>query len=145
MIDGPGNQIVAVFSPDGRFLAYQSDQFGDQNEIFVVPFPAVDARLAQVSEAGGRRPRWSRDGSEILYLTDEGVMRAPLSFPPDEPDFLVAGRSALLFPLAGITSFDVTSDGERLAIERFPLETAAREIRVVLNWFEELQRLVPAP
>ena len=144
LIDGPGNEAFAVFSPNGRFLAYQSDQ-SDRNEIFVVPFPAVESRRAQVSEAGGRRPRWSQDGNEILYLTDEGVMRAPVSYPADESDFLVAGRSALLFELSGIAEFDVTADGERLAVQRFPLETAAREIRVVLSFFEELERLVPVP
>ena len=69
-------------------------------------------------------------------------MRVALSEGP-EPDMLVAEPPELLFTLSRIVDFDVTSDGERLAVERFPLETAAREIRVVLNWFSELERLVP--
>ena len=142
LLDLPGNQSRPVFSPNGRFLAYQSDE-SDQDEVYVRPFPDVQSQRILIAQ--GRRPRWSLDGREILYLTDEGVMRVPLSYPPDEPDSLLPGRSAMLFPLPGIVNFDVTSDGERLAIERFPLETAAREIHVVLNWTQELLERVPIP
>ena len=141
LIQSPANEAGAVFSPDGRFLAYQSDESG-QNEVWVRPFPNVELRRWQISEAGGRRPRWSRGGAEIVYVTDNGVMRVPISDGP-QPDTLTVGRATLLFELAGIREFDVSADGERLAFERLPLETASREIRVVLNWFEELKRLVP--
>ena len=141
LLDTAARESFGVFSPNGRFLAYQSNE-ANRSEVYVRSFPDVDARRVSISQGGGRRPRWSRDGSEILYLTNEGVMRVALSEGP-EPDMLVAEPPELLFTLSRIVDFDVTSDGERLAVERFPLETAAREIRVVLNWFSELERLVP--
>ncbi len=142
LIAGPANELRPAFSPDGRYLLYESDESG-QVEIHLRPFPDIESGRLLISESGGTRPKWSRGGREILYATPEGVMQVPLSYDDGEPAGLTAGRATMLVELEGIVRFDVSADGERLAFERQPVETAAREIRVVLNWFEELRRLVP--
>jgi hypothetical protein len=69
----------AAVSPDGRWLAYQTDESG-RDEIYVRPFPDVDAGLWQVSTGGGRQPVWARTGRELFYLTIGGgaLMRVPI-------------------------------------------------------------------
>ena len=62
------------FSPDGRWVAYSSNESGTY-EIYVRPFPAAGGRW-QVSDGGGRFPRWSGDGKELFYRTNEGIMSA---------------------------------------------------------------------
>ena len=85
---------------------------------------------------------WRSDGRELLYFTDRGIMSAAIV-----EDATASGnlstRSELLIEMQGIGSFDLAPDGKTLAISRRPLEDIATEIHVVLNWFEELKRLVP--
>ena len=68
----PGIQALAQFSPDGRFLAYTSDQQG-QSEVFVGTVPASGA-VWQVSTNGGSMPRWRRDGRELFYRAVDGTL-----------------------------------------------------------------------
>ena len=85
---------------------------------------------------------WRSDGRELLYFTDRGIMSAAIV-----EDATASGnlstRSELLIEMQGIRSFDLAPDGKTLAISRRPIEDIASEIHVVLNWFEELERLVP--
>ncbi len=135
------NEGSPVFSPDGRFMAYQSDESGAL-EIYVRPFPQVEARRELISRSGGTSPRWSRDGTEIFYIAEKGLMRVPVASARGSAT-LSFGQPALALEMTGIGSFDIAPDGRSFAIARVPIEKAAREIRVVLNWFEELRRLVP--
>jgi serine/threonine-protein kinase len=135
------NEGNAVFSPDGRFVAYDSDESG-KREIYVRPFPDVNARRWLLAGSGGRLPRWSRDGAEIFYLTEKGLMKVPVEYSPGgsaPPSF---GQPSLTLPLQGIDDFDLSPDGKTIAGERVPIESAAREIHVVVNWMEELKRIV---
>jgi eukaryotic-like serine/threonine-protein kinase len=136
------NESAPTFSPDSRFIAYQSDESGTL-EIYVRPFPQVEARRELISRAGGTVPRWSRDGTEIFYISEEGLMRVAVALTRGSatPSF---GQPSLALEMSGLTNFDVSPDGRTFAIARVPVEKAAKEIRVVLNWFEELRRLVPA-
>jgi len=137
-----------VLSPDGRWLAYESDESG-RYEIYVRPFPDIDSGRTQVSTDGGTRPLWSRDGGELFYLVPPGaVMSAPVT---PGPTFSV-GAPALVFkgdyvaPQTG-RAYDVSPDGRRfLMLKNAPAETAEppRQLVVVQNWAEELERLVPA-
>jgi serine/threonine-protein kinase len=140
LIATASNESNPVFSPDGRFIAHTSDESG-KSEVWVRPFPDVNARRWLLS--AGRSVRWSRDGTEILYLADKGLMKVPVT--PARggapPSF---GQPSLTLPLEGINSFDLSPDGKTIAIQRVPIEKAAREIHVVVNWFDELRRLVPA-
>ncbi len=141
LVADAGDQSMPAFSPNGRFIVYESTESG-ANEIWVRPFPAVGQGKNQVSQAGGTRPVWSRDGTEILYATERGIMRVAAQ-DAGTASMPRLGRPELALEMSGIRAFDVSPDGERFAISRFPEETAAREIHVVLNWTEELKRLVP--
>lgn len=140
------NDRFGRFSPDGQWFAYGCDESG-RDEVYVQPFPALDSRV-QVSTEGGGQPLWSRDGRELFYRSGKDVMaatvtsRAPLTFSP--PVALFPDRFEL--PQVGShVSYDVAADG-RFLMAAAPEGRTARqsEIRVVLNWFEELRRLAPA-
>jgi serine/threonine-protein kinase len=143
------NETNAEISPDGRWLAYQSDESG-REEVYVRPFPKVDTALHLVSSGGGTRPLWSRDGRELFYLMLPGtIMAVPVSTAADiafgKPEPVVKGTFSV--PQLGRT-YDVSADGQRfLLLKDAPTpdgrKPAAPELHVVLNWHEELKRLVP--
>ena len=135
------NETNGVISPDGRWLAYQSDESG-QDEVYVRAFTGPDSKWV-VSTGGGTEPRRSRDGRELFYRNGDQMLVVDVR---EETDF-DAGRPRLLFEgrferePQGNTNYDVTLDGERFLMVQ--AEEDLSEITVVLNWFEELKRLVP--
>ena len=146
------NERNAELSPDGRWMAYQSDESG-QYEIYVRPFPNVEDGRWQVSNAGGIHPLWSRDGRELFYLAGPParLMVVPVQ---TDPTFVPENPQELLeWPYSTLgegRTYDVSPDGQRfLAINTVPLETDADasppQINVVLHWFEELKERVPVP
>ena len=136
-------------SPDGRWLAYQSNESG-RDEIYVRPFPDVQSARSQVSTSGGAQAVWARDSRELFYSTPDGAIMgvtvsAGTSFGAGAPRVIVPPGNYFLAPLT--RSFDVVPDGKRfLMIERLdaPGEAAGPGMITVLNWGAELQRLVPA-
>jgi len=145
------SEANAEISPDGRWLAYQSDASG-RDEIYVQPFPNLDEGRWQISRDGGTHPLWSPDGKELFYLRATttrvtlGLMAVPIE---TEPTF-VPGNPAGVFEgnYVGYTpgrAYDVAPDGERfLMIKQAGLEEgSAQELILVQNWFQELERLVP--
>jgi len=131
-------------SPDGRWLAYVSDESGS-NEIYVRSFPDIDAGRWQVSRGGGTQPLWARDGSELFYRNGEAVIGAPIqtdpSFRAGSPEVLFEGDYLLA---QGGPNYDVSPDGDRfLMIKAVQSSSATPQIIVVQNWFEELRRLAP--
>jgi Tol biopolymer transport system component len=139
----PFNETGAAFSGDGRFLAYASDESG-RNEVYVQPFPGPGERV-MVSTEGGTTPKWSRDGKEIFYLQSDAMMAVEVR---TDPAFS-AGRPRRLFGgsfrpgYANSHSFDASPDGRRFLMVRLDPGSIPRQINIVLNWFEELKRLVP--
>jgi serine/threonine-protein kinase len=144
----------ADISPDGRWLAYASNESGQQ-EIYVRPFPGVNSGRWQISTGGGRTPLWARNGKELFYRAPDGAVLGVAVEVADGANF-TAGRPAKLVEgryFAGATggaglgrSYDVSPDGQRfLMIKQAATDatSAPREIIVVQNWFEELKRLVP--
>jgi len=132
------NEFGAVFSADGRWIAYQSDQSG-RFEVYVEPFTGTGERNA-VSVRGGSSPLFSPDGSELYYREDTAVMKVSVSttdgFTVSAPT-LVHDGPYWLDP-TGHVAFGVFPDGKLLMIDT----GQANEIRVVLHWLSELQRLV---
>jgi predicted Ser/Thr protein kinase len=129
------------FSPDGRWIAYQSDESG-RLEVYVRPFSGAQAAV-QVSTTGGRYPIWSRRGDEILYLSGtDRVMSVSMKL-TDEP---VLGQPTELFRMQfgndGSRPYDVAADGRLLAIQ--DLNTSPASIVVVEQWTQELDRLLGA-
>ncbi len=148
------NERNAEISPDGRWLAYQSNASG-QDEIYVRPFPNVDEGRWQISRTGGTRPLWAPDGSELFYLDttirpgfSRGIMAVPIE---TEPGF-AAGNPTVAYD-ADISArnseqgrtYDISPDGERFLIIRRvgSDEGSPAELILVQNWLEELKRLAP--
>ncbi len=137
------------FSPDGRYLAYQSDESG-RFEVYVRPFPEVDRDRWQISTAGGAHPAWARSGRELFYLDASSTLTAvPIKA---SGSTFSAGKPAKVFDAKYSTPFpprqyDVSPDGQRFLMLKDsaggdPDATPASMV-VVLNWFEELKRLLP--
>jgi len=137
-----------VISPDGRWLAYQSNESGS-NEVYVRPFPEVNTGRWQVSTGGGTRPLWARNGRELFYYLPPGVVMAVQVL--ERPRF-AAGAPQVVFKGTYLSPqtermYDVSPDGRRfLMIKNAPQDGEALpppQLVVVQNWFEELKRLVP--
>lgn len=140
------NEAYAEVSPDGRWIAYESDESGRQ-EIFVRPWPSVDSGKWQVSAGGGRHATWSAGGRELLYIDGTGrLVRVPVR---SSTTFQAGPTSiAVATPFyAGLyrRSYDVSADGRRiLLIENAPdTNASASSIVAVFNWTEELKRALP--
>ena len=136
----------AALSPDGRWLAYQSNESG-QDEIYVQPFPNVNEGRWPISRGGGTRPLWASDGQELLYLSLGGELMAVRtqtgqSFVPGNAHVVLSGPN--FTPAIYVwRSYDISPDGKRFLMIKEPGETASTELILVQNWFQELERLVP--
>ena len=144
----PFDEEAIALSPDGKWIAYQSDETS-RTEVFVRPFPNIDAGKKQVSTRGGVAPLWSRDGRELFYLSgDKNMMSARVAAGPmlqvSEPVRLFHVRDELLIPDATFyTPWDVARDG-RFIMARVVGGAQVRtgSIIVVENWIEELKAKV---
>jgi serine/threonine-protein kinase len=136
----------ADISPDGRWIAYQSDESG-RSEIYVRPFPAVDSGLWQLSTTGGTHPLWAKNGRELFYLTSAGLMSIPIqsaaSFAFGNARVIVKNATDTYWVSSVGRSYDVAPNGERFLMLREESQTAAA-IHVVKNWHTELGRLLQA-
>jgi DNA-binding beta-propeller fold protein YncE len=128
-----------VFSPDGRWLAYYSDESG-RGEVQVRPFPGPGPKW-QVSTEGGVGPVWAPSGRELFYRSENRLMVADVQLVPAfsarAPRLLFEGT----FKASFYAQFDVSPDGRRFIMIK-PTDAASRLV-VVQNWQEELKRLVP--
>jgi eukaryotic-like serine/threonine-protein kinase len=137
------NETMPAFSPDGHWLAYVSDESGQQ-EVYLQPFPELGAKY-RISTNGGTDPVWARSGRELFFRNSDQMMVVDVGTQPG----LISATPRVLFShsfaqAASRTSYDVSPDGRRfIVIEAGETESPARQINVVLNWFEELKRLVP--
>ncbi len=135
------NERGAAFSPDGRFLAYVSDESG-RDEIYMQPFPGPGGKLA-VSTDGGNAPAWSPTGRELFYKNGDSMMSVVVTAGSvGAPQFLFANPDTQISRLTGVANYDVGADGERFLM--VVAGDTSMQLNVVLNWFDELERLVPA-
>jgi dipeptidyl aminopeptidase/acylaminoacyl peptidase len=144
----PFNEDSPAFSPDGRSMAYRSDESG-HSEIYVRPFPGPGERV-QVSTAGGVEPVWSRDGHELFYRSGNRMTIVPISAgsraaagPPRvlfERNYFMFG-AGLQFP-----EYDVTPDGQRFVMMTAPKqENIDNRFNIVLNWRTDVERALALP
>jgi serine/threonine-protein kinase len=132
----------SALSPDGKWLAYYSSETGRPN-VYVQSFPSGGSR-AQVSPAGGTEPHWAPDGRALYYQQADGMMMVPIdagpAFSPGKPQMLFGGVSVTSTD-SGQT-YDVAPKGDRFLMLRSVREGGpAPEVRVIVNWFDELRRL----
>ncbi len=129
------NEITPRFSPDGKWVAYASDESRDY-EVYVRPFPGPGARY-QISTGGGSEPVWSRDGRRIYYMKDGQMMVADVAA---SNGFAVLSRRVLFPWRAGPNlshaNYDVSPDGKMLMLQSSGEET---KMVVITNWFTELR------
>jgi len=138
LVESPFSEDNGAVSPDGRWLAYQSDESG-RTEIYVQGLPEPGERWP-ISAEGGTEPAWSRDGRELFYRDLNHLMsvtvRTSPRFTADKPVVVLErpGRAWL---------FDAGSDSRSfILVERDPAAPPIA-VSVVLNWFDELRRLAP--
>lgn len=144
------NRRLIQLSPDGHWIAYESNESGDRFEIFLRPFPEVESRREQVSIDGGRYPRWAPDGAELFYVNLDGDMMAvPVTLTPN----LLLGRPARLFhwrkppPTVSSWPYSVSPSDGRFLIVRPVGEDDSRQtqVSVVLNFADEIRARIPRP
>jgi Tol biopolymer transport system component len=142
VLETPAYEAGGQFSPDGRWIAYVSDESG-QLQVYVRPFPSLD-RKWQVSTEGGTQVVWNRNGKELFYRRGNKLMAVGVATDPDltltTPKLLFERRYALgtvTFP-----NYDVAADGERFVMVRD--ESGSGRLDVVLNWSDELKRTQPS-
>jgi serine/threonine-protein kinase len=138
LVVSDADELMPRVSPDGRWLAYQSDESG-QVEVYVRPFPGSGGRV-QMSANGGREPVWSRDGKRLLYRQGRRVIGAALDTtsgptPSVTARAVVAEGDFLTHPFHA--NYDVAPDGKSLLMLA-PVADDSRFI-VVLNWVRELR------
>ena len=141
----------AEISPDGHWLAYESNESG-QNQVYVRPFPNVNGGRWQISTAGGTRPVWARSGRELFYLDGNNFLT---TVPVQTTSSFSAGHATKLFEVRPVSAFsngrsyDVTRDGQRfIVIKNAPARSQTSDetptsMVVVLHGFEEPKGLMP--
>jgi eukaryotic-like serine/threonine-protein kinase len=139
------NLAHPALSPDGRWMAYDSDE-GGRVEVYAQSYPDPNLKRWKISPTYGSEPMWTRGGRELVYRKGDSVMAVSLD--------LENGRIGQPIPLfagpypdnPGWTrprSYDVSRDGERFLMTKLPVQRPRPQIRVVLNWFDELRAKVP--
>ncbi len=135
-----------AFSPDGRWLAYVSDETG-RYQIYVSPYPGPGGKF-QVSTEGGMEPVWNRNGRELFFRNGDKMMAVEIatgaSFTGGKPRMLFQGEYQPNPTMAA--NYDISPDGQRFLMVKpaAAQQSAPTQINVVLNWIEELRRLAPA-
>jgi serine/threonine-protein kinase len=146
LLQGRYDNFAMALSPDGRWLAYVSDESGS-NEVYVRPFPNVDSAKFPISAAGGMEPLWRRDGAELFFRNASGDMYAVTV--GSGPQFEHSAPK-LLFSRPGLAlqefyrSYDVHPDGKRFLMLSSG-DAEARSLNVIFNWRPESQQLKVAP
>jgi serine/threonine-protein kinase len=140
LLDGSFNERSATISPDGRWMAYVSDESGI-DEVYVRPFPTGSGRW-QVSAGGGGEPRWAHSGRELFYRTAGALVSVQVR---TSPTFAVGARTRL-FPTVAYqvnpnhASYDVFPDDDGFVFVKTASET--QQFVLALNWFDELRSRV---
>ena len=148
IVETKADEREAQFSPDGQWIAYQSNESG-RFEIYLRPFPdSAGARYGPVSTSGGVQVRWRGDGRELFYLgLDDRLMAVPIRVGPGR-QVIEAGTPVSLFPTRllargpGVTvqQYDVSNDGTRFLMNTF--EEVTSPISVILNWKQAARTVV---
>ena len=150
-LESRSNDTAPAFSPDGRWLAYQSNESGT-NEVYVRPFPPPASGQGsrwQVSNSGGTAPHWSRSGPELMYQAGDSIMAVSYSV---SGDAFVADKPRVWIVALGSTTntpggWDLAPDGKRVLVvtpvEGLDATKAEHHVVFLQNFFDELRRRVP--
>ena len=144
LLTSPAREASPALSPDGRWLAYESDESGT-NEVYVRPFPDVGSGRWQVSLSGGNSPLWAHSGRELFYVNGRQEMvsievRPGPTFTVGEPKVLFPATSYNITPTYSL--YDVAPDDRHFLMVRGVAAEAQTELILTENWFEELRARV---
>ena len=144
-LDSDANETAPKFSPDGRWLAYASDETG-RDEIYLRPIGSAGGRK-RISTDGGTWPTWNRNGRELFFVKGDKLAAVTLDTQMDrvgqEHVILNAPKFENLQFQAEAPSYDVMPDGEHFVMLLTPQYPSPTHYNVVVNWFSELQQRVP--
>jgi len=133
------NHNSGRFSPDGHWIAYDSDESG-KYDVYVQTFPGPGGKWP-ISTKGGTRPQWGSEGKEIFYLSEGKLMAVKVktgsTFEPGIPETLFDLRASRVVPNTG---FAAAADGQRFIFLRQMEDTAPSLLNVVVNWNAELKK-----
>ncbi len=134
-----------MFSPDGRWLAYTSDETGQQ-QVYVISFPDGAGKW-QISTEGGSEPLWSKDGRKLFYRAGERVMSVVIDegggFKASKPQMVFEGKYKIE-TIALLPSYDLAANGDRFVMMKSDGDATPTRLNLVVGWFEDLKRRVPA-
>jgi hypothetical protein len=141
LVTGPATELDPAVSPDGKWLAYSSNESG-VSEVYVRPFPDAGSARWQVSTAGGTDPVWSHSGKELFYRSAQEslvtiAVRPGATFTFEQPKALFS--TAPYVAAAPIASFDVSPDDRRFLLLRETAPNERNELIVVQNWTQEMK------
>ena len=139
LVQSPFNESQGRLSPDGKWVAYRSDESG-RYEIYVASYPALSAKR-QISTGGGNWPRWRQDGREIFYFEIDGTLMAAAV--NGSGAAVEVGAVKTLFETRVVVTpypYDVTADGQRFLINTRPGDGATEPITVVVNWLAGVEK-----
>jgi len=135
-IHSPAEEVAAAFSPNGHYLAYETNESG-RFEVVVVPYPSRSGKW-QISSGGGSNPIWSPSGQEIYYT--QGSTIYSVSIHPGEGFDYSAPRKVLDLPRDGAALNGISPDGKKFIIITFPFkDLGTSEFTLVTDWFEQLK------
>ena len=148
----PFDEAGAKISPDGNYVAYESDETG-RYEVYVRTFPNPDGGRWQITTDGGYEPQWSPTGNELFFRRYFGVSINAVNI-QTEPNFSITSPRLVLAGnyVTGPSTYAVSADGERLLMfksvdqpsDEAPSNARASKLAIVENWFEELKRITPS-
>ena len=147
LLSSEHDEVNAAIAPNGKSMAYESDQTGGQREVFLRPFPDVHGGQSKVSTSGGTEPAWSPLGNEIFYIANNQLMAVPVTHTAEGAQ---VGKPVRLFGtgdyfFGGLgRNYDVSPDGRRFWMVKNPVGPQARStpISIIINWTEELKARV---
>ena len=143
LVASDANEVAPRLSPNGRWLAYASDESG-QNQVYVRPYPGPGPRV-QLSDEGGTQPMWSRNGQQLFYRIGDALMSVDVRADPTSVQLLGTNRRKLFEGkflgndwIRIVSLYDVAPDGKHFLFAR-ALEGSRSEIVVWLNWLDEVK------
>jgi serine/threonine-protein kinase len=142
-IDSPADEWMSDLSPDGKWLAYTSNESG-RYEVVIQPFPEKGGKW-QVSTGGGMEPRWSADGKRLFYTRGNKIILIPIS---TKNGVITVGKERILFdkysalPVDSGITYDVAPYADYFITTQTANVTSFQQVNVIVNWFSELNQSV---